>query len=512
MNKKHLFVAEADKIQDLLFRSSKLREVAGGSQMLAEFCDEVRQFGESLGGEIIISAGGSFRIRFDSDEKAKELGEYLSELYRSELGGTITVAELVKVNVNSEMEAINTAQEYLRKAKHCGKPPMSVEHIPYTAICASCGTGFARYYKKRFEGEKENYLCEVCEKKAKARVKERFLSKFITHIDNGLQSEPPEDVDEIAKLESRNYVAYIVADVNNTGKIFSSCDSFEKLKKLSIALDNVIIESLAEPSKILMQNQKDIIIERCKNSNLIPVLPLILAGDDVFALLPARWGLDFTLRFSQEFESRMKKSLAEISIDSSIQPTISSALIICKGNFPYLIAHNIGEELLKISKKMAKEKTSSAISFKVLTGNEIVKTPEKEKKFVAGFSAYTIEELKKLIDYRLKLKDLPGTRRTQLETLFQKAEELQKQSGKTAHERMKSEWIPERTSILDRLEKNGQRNTVNDALIELGYPKSEGSWIMHKNVYYHKLPDLLRAWDFACDLEKDVSKYKVVEK
>ena len=36
----YLLAAEADKIQDLLFRSARLREVAGGSQLLTRFCDE----------------------------------------------------------------------------------------------------------------------------------------------------------------------------------------------------------------------------------------------------------------------------------------------------------------------------------------------------------------------------------------------------------------------------------------------------------------------------------------
>ena len=125
----HLFVAEADKIQDLLFRSSKLREIAGGSQMLTEFCkDAVPLLITRFGGKEIISAGGSFRVRFDSINSAEQFGEYLSELYRRELGGTITIAK--SVEVITEKDAIKSAQLSLRKAKHCGKDPVSVEQIP----------------------------------------------------------------------------------------------------------------------------------------------------------------------------------------------------------------------------------------------------------------------------------------------------------------------------------------------------------------------------------------------
>lgn len=513
MSEKYLFVAEADKIQDLIFRSSKLREVSGGSQMLSEFCEVSKELAKKFNGEVIISSGGSFRIQFDSKKKAEEFGEYLSELYRRELGGTITVADPVKVKVCSEKDAIIKGQENLRKAKHSGKPPVSMEQMPYMAICASCGMGVARYYKKRYEDEKENYLCEICEKKfeARDRIKTKFLSNFYSYVMNGKQPniDFPKDADVIAKLESRRYVAYLVADVNNMGVVFSYCDDFDKLKRLSENLSKVIQQSLAEPTKILIDKHGDFIKERLK-SDIIPILPLIMGGDDVFALIPAQWSLDFALRFCQEFEIRMKESLKEINFDPSLQPTISASVIICKGKFPYLIAHNLGEELLKIAKRRAKEEKKSMISFKVITGNEIVRAPKEEKKFVAGFPAYSIEELKKLIEYRFTLKDLPGTRRAQLESLFYKAEELQKQGEKTAFKRMESEWLPELEKIISRL-KTSQKENLTKALQELGDSNENHYWQFKEGSYYHKLPDLLSAWDFAYDLEKEVSEYEEEE-
>ena len=505
MSEKYLFVAEADKIQDLVFGSSKLREVSGGSQMLTEFCEDAALLAEKFDGDVIISSGGSFSILFDTKEKAEEFGESLSELYRRELGGTVTVAE--PVEVHSEKDAIIKGQENLRKAKHSGKSPISIEQVPYMAICASCGVGVAKYYKKRYEDEKKNYLCEICDRKSKARdhIKTKFLSDFYSYVMSGEQSDIdfPKNADVIAELESRNYVAYMVADVNNMGVIFSSCDNFDKLKKLSENLNKVIQQSLAEPTKILMNNQ-------LKGLNFVPILPLIMGGDDVFALIPAQWSLDFTLRFCQEFERRMKQSLKEISLVSSIQPTISASIIICKGKFPYLIAHNLGEELLKVVKRRSKENKTSAISFKVITGNEIVKAPEEEKKFVAGFPAYSIEELKKLIEYRFTLKDLPGTRRAQLESLFHKAAELQHQRGKTAFQSMETQWLPELKRLLRRLRAT-QRKNIELALKELGNPNEDHYWQIFKASYHHKLPDLLSAWDFAYDFEKDVSKYEEVE-
>lgn len=495
----YLFVAEADKIQDLLFRSSKLREVAGGSQMLDKFCEDVVcELIKKLGGEKVISAGGSFRIRFDSKERAKEFGDYLSELYRRKLGGTITIAE--PVEVTTEPEAIENAQKCLRKAKHGGKYPVSVEQMPYIAICVSCGVGIARYHEKRFEGEKPNYLCEICNSKAKAwknkEIQKNFLSGFIDHISKDKSEEPEfsRDVGEIAESEGRNYIAYIIADVNNMGTLFSACGSFEKMENLSDALGEVIRASLAEPTKTLMEVQ---------NSKSVPVLPLIIGGDDIFAVVPAQCALDFARRFSYEFEKRMEQSIERIGIQRNHPPTISVAVIICKGKFPYLIAYERGEEMLKIAKKRAKEEKQSTISFELIKGNELIKSTGEEKTFIAGFPAYTIEELEKLVKYRFKLKELPGTRRAQLEDLFLRTEKMHR------NDKM-SEWMAKRTRIIKRLKGESLRDAVSEAMIELGDSTDEHNWIWVENetAFHHKLPDLLAAWDYTYNLGEDMLGYE----
>jgi CRISPR/Cas system-associated protein Cas10 (large subunit of type III CRISPR-Cas system) len=505
----YLFVAEADKIQDLLFRSSKLREVAGGSEMLNEFCKDVvplliKRCGVSKDNEVI-SSGGSFRIRFDKKEKAEEFGEYLSELYRRELGGTITVAE--PVEVTTEPEAIKNAQKYLRKAKHCGKAPVSVLQIPYIALCASCGTGIAIDYKEQFKDEKPNYLCEVCKNKAKARNegKMSFLARFLSHLStvNSEAFEFPNEANEIAKLEPRKYVAYLIADGNSMGTIFSACNNFDKLKLLSNGLDEMIQDSLAEPTKILIEKEKQKKhMSKKSKTDLVPVLPLILGGDDVFALIPAQWALDFTQRFAHEFEERMARHFEEIDIQSSIIPTISAAVIICKAKFPYSIAYELGEELLKKAKKRAKKEGVSTISFALIKGNELVKSAEENKTFIAGFPAYTIEELTKLIEYRWRLRNLPGTRRAQLERLFLRAEKLDFAG-------VQSEWTAEKLYILNRLEKK-LRSTTSAAFEELGDKEEKHNWLDKdlSGVYYHKLPDLLNVWDYAYDLKKDDTEYE----
>src|SRR5690606_37829293 len=132
---------------------------------------------------------------------------------------------------------------------------------------------------------------------ARDRVKEVFLKEFFSLVaDNNRQDfDFPQEVSDLGQLESRNYVAYLIADVNDMGLVFGSCDNFSSLTQLSKDLNNVLWRALAEPTKKLLQKID-------AKASFIPVLPLILGGDDLFVLLPAQWALDFTRCFCEKFE------------------------------------------------------------------------------------------------------------------------------------------------------------------------------------------------------------------
>ena len=348
----------------------------------------------------------------------------------------------------------------------------------------------------------------MCFNKTEARkhIKKSFLSRFSDYLSEGISEEFnfPIDADKIAKLEPRNYVAYLVADVNSMGTIFNACNSFDQIKELSSALDNVIWSSLAKPTKILMDKQNELISKGHNKKKVAPILPLILGGDDLFAVIPAKWALDFTWRFTQEFDRKMKQSLKDIGIQNITTPTISAAVIICKGNFPYLIAYQHGEELLNVAKKCAKEQTiekkSSTISFKLIKGNEIVKSAQEEKRFVSGFPAYATKELEELIKCRYKLKNLPGTRRIQLENLFSREDKLDSSE-------MENKWISEKERVFSRLENELETIPLNEAIRDLGDPAEDHYWLWINGIRHHKLSDLLIAWDYTYDLNKDMIEY-----
>jgi hypothetical protein len=529
--KEYLLAAEADKIQDLIFRSSFLREVVGGSQLLTDFC---RKVPNSLWPEmvkeddIVSSDAGSFRILFDRLQDATEYGYKLAELYRHTTGGSLTVASPVATK-GGFLNASEEAMIALREAKQDRRGRTAVQQIPYIAFCASCGIGLADEHRKLDEDldVEPQYLCRQCAIKAKQRETAgvgSFLKPFYDQIkapDKRVQKIPtPED---IAGLDARNYVAYIVADANGMGEVFGKCQEPSLMKRLSSSLTPTLQRSLAVPAEILMTHQQMGDFQEKQNEKFIPVLPLVLGGDDMFVLLPAPWALDFALRFGRAYESMMEEKTEEI-FGSASTLSISIAVVICKATYPYYLAHRRGEYLLTGAKQMGKRfgiendtHSRSTITFEVILGNRIAEGEGATSENRPTLKPYWMHEapegwglpLQTLIEQRLALSDLPRKRLSEFREIF---DLMPARQPKNNDERKQFRgWLDRIDKLTDRIafrEIHGQKAT--DVLEVLGGRKlchvtratDLGEW------YGHGLPDLIEAWDFALDLGQPSSAYE----
>lgn len=558
---RYLLAVEADKIQDLIFRSSRLREVVGGSQLLARFCAEVPRYllpryGGNIDRDIIIQDGGSFRILFDRKKDAEAFGEKLAEVYRLATRGVLTVAEPVEVNGDFG-KASEEAEKNLRLAKRWRKDWQDLEQMPYMAFCASCGVGLAVAHQSYYENEKEQYLCVSCLNKSAERIEKSgsFLKPFYREVvgeaelaladwpgmekqryrlGKGIVEDVADDNDEahdrpvtekrdlpedIADYDPRRYVAYLLADGNAMGEVFGKCRSPEQMRDLSKGLTKVIRQALAVPARKMMENnQLD-----DNSQSFIPVLPLIMAGDDLFALIPAPWALDFALYFCQEYETGMAVLLKDTGLNDVVpRPTVSAAVIICKYNHPYAQAHAAGEARLKEAKRLSKQwiltgggQPLSAINFEVVLGGRLVdESPSSEIRatlrpyWVSGGGNDWGLPLQWLIEQRWELKSMSRKRLSDLKNLYDLNLPASLQSDEI------KPWQVRLERLLQRIEQRSENQgpAVRKVLNELG-GNEPGCWreVVRppENIWYgHGLPDLLEAWNFALRLDKPCREYE----
>ncbi|HQI83440.1 MAG TPA: hypothetical protein PKV20_02540 [Anaerolineae bacterium] len=559
---KYLLAAEADRIQDLLFRSSKLREVAGGSLLLSRFCEAMPDLlakqldiGDM---KVITHGGGSFYLTFEIKDNAWRFGPALAEAYARTLGGTLSYAEPAEFADDAGYaNASKTAGKNLRQAKRSGAA-VAMEQMPYIAFCESCGVGLAEAHEIRFEAEEGHYYCHACRTKAaEYRDNKRgFLQAFTRDIrvdeatfvnpdwQEGKDAEGirmqwdkiiaqeelklPDEPEKVAIYDARNYVAYIVADGNGMGKVFSQCNAAQA-QALSQFMDIALRRALAKAIRAFRENQA----YKRKEDGRVPALPLIMGGDDLFALVPAPFALDIAGRMCAEFQTMMTDFVCEKGIkDENGKPlpiTMSAAVVICKANYPYNLAHDLGEDRLSETKRAvkalaAKEGLSlSAVDFEVVLGSQIEHKSTKDEPR-ATLRPYWITDqplpagwglsLTTLLDARLKLaQTLASRRRSQLRALFDDLSD-------------KKAWKSNITELLDRIEPDRKRELepndhdnrlkffpLTTMLEDLGGIEIE-KWMKinrlfdDKTWYGHGMGDLLRFWDWTLDLNHGPAEYE----
>ncbi len=530
----YLLAAEVDKIQDLIFRSSRLREVIGGSQLLLRFCDEVPKKLLLTKEQIIVSDGGSFRLLFNTEEKAIRFGEQLAEVYWLATGGTLTVAEPVSVNGNFE-EAAKKANKALHRAKQHREGFAATSHLPYTAFCASCGVGLAVEHS-RWPGEtRGQYLCDDCRAKrdesnpASAEEPGEFLTDFFkavleddwrTYHWPGKKKDEQEERDpdppmDVARFDPRDYIAYIVADGNSMGEVFGKCERKEQLQALSENLKTRVYAGLAKPIKYLLKRAEDE-EEQTRLSRFLPILPLIAGGDDLFILLPAPWALDFARRFAKAYEEEVRRLVEDLEIQKVDPPTVAVAVVICKAKHPYYLAHERGEELLKqvkrVTKRWAVENDGiprSIVSFEVILGSRLGGAEWKES-YRPTLGPYWIGgdvedwgiDIAHLIKQRHALRILPRRRLAQLRSHFDALTYVLRSDDFDT-------WSQRLDQLLARFP-DEQREVAESALAKLGGRNlySVERTTDHKYWNGHALPDLLNARDFAFDLKCSRTEYE----
>ena len=265
---------------------------------------------------------------------------------------------------------------------------------------------------------------------------------------------------------------------------------------------------------------------------LIPALPLILGGDDVFVLLPAPYALDFARHFCQTYEQLMAPVLKDAIGDDAVKPTMSAAVVVCKSKYPHTLAHHHGEELLKEAKRLTKATSQahpghahSIVNFDLILGHRIAGAGQSTgKEYRSSLRPYWVSAdpppkvglpIDRLLKARLDLKDLPKRRLAQLRELFESTSYLPNYLPKKQTTWGAGRLFEQTNARVARSEEIAKRLRAAEA--DLG-GASQGNWYDVERpgpkgsfYYAHGLPDLLQMWDFCYDLAHDRRDYEPEE-
>lgn len=238
-------------------------------------------------------------------------------------------------------------------------PAARFQRLPIIAECASSGMPAARY-----DASGRNPGPRSAVSLAKIRAAEPGLRRIRDIVgDEALLPWSTTDVEDLGC----DWLAIVHADGNGLGQVFlnfdrraqttNNRDYITKLRNFSMALDQCTEKAFCRSLSVFHRRGK-----------FIPIVPLVLGGDDLTVVCDGRQALQFTKKFIDCFEEETRQHPGVNSILSN-GVTSCAGVTIIKPHFPFFAGYELAEDLLKSAKKIAKANPGhfvSAIDYHIL--------------------------------------------------------------------------------------------------------------------------------------------------
>ena len=390
-------VIETVSNQSFIFGTNRLREIVGASEMIyaagvdlvLEACGyekgDIERARERRGLRAIENGKGKWddiQFLLVTSGKAILIGkrERLEEIIREVT--TRALAEMPGITVHGgiadmqddDAEGLHNAikQAHERLAGLRSRIPsndLRFQRLPVVAECTSSGLpawGVDKFARKNNERDmlivSEPVLCKRDKRmRGWSRLKNWLSGNLAGNID---------DLEKYLRSKEARWVAVVHADGNGLGEIFLNflqrleainikenspyTEYLDKYRQFSLALEKCTI---AATNTAIADTWPDI-----DNKDKLPIIPLILGGDDLTVVCEGSRAVQFTEHFLRAFEAETGKNknitaiLPENQTDQK-KPrlTACAGVAIVKPHFPFHRAYELAEALISSAKKLGKK-------------------------------------------------------------------------------------------------------------------------------------------------------------
>jgi len=396
--KKYLYGASVQGIQDFIFQRNKLKEIVGASELVSNICKDMFEgFGGKPEKSIVRAAGKIIHIFENEADCKKAVLEFPKKVMDEAPGITINQAVVILEGDLSDYEMQSKALEQnLRIQRNKATRSMTLGLL---ATKRSPSTGLPAV-----KIDDDELLDEASVQKTKNIQTTKWLMKTLSGNDNIHHQEIAYDIEKLAGEKS--WIAIMHADGNGLGKIVETvCKNADDAKTFSDLLDKITVKAAQHAYKSIekiFEKEFEKEYEKKSDNKIIPIRPIVLGGDDLTVICRADLAVDFTKTFLEEFETQSIEQLQVLNYEVVKKGlTACAGIAFAKASFPFHYAYNLAESLCAHAKKKAKlidkDLAPSCLMFHKVQDsfiedyNEIVErelTPQKEPKLTFEFGPY----------------------------------------------------------------------------------------------------------------------------
>ncbi|MDJ0597484.1 MAG: hypothetical protein QNJ37_01360 [Crocosphaera sp.] len=324
--------------------------------------------------EIIIATSGKALLLTKSEENARQIIKNLTSRALKEAPGIDLCGVFVEFEWNNLVEGIKAVYQKFQKVhSQLSSPLTRFLQLPIIEPCKNSG-----YPASYFDNKRKTVISKISLEKQ--QQKEESLKRFNKIL--AIYQPNRKFIEDINKLEKKfdnlDWLAIIHADGNGLGQIFLNFQNYlekpndsreyiKKLREFSLALDICTEKAFITA---IEQNYP-------QSTQEIPLIPLIIGGDDLTIVCEGKKAIKLTKDFLENFEKETSQAqkigenpievIPELSAEAFQGVNHLSAcagVAIIKPHFPFSVAYELAEDLIKKAKQVK---------------NYVTQTDEKEK-------------------------------------------------------------------------------------------------------------------------------------
>ena len=348
---------------------------------------------------VAANGGGNALLLFSEDVAHEDLIQIVrrfSTLVLTEIPGLHLGAACGKLRLSDD-EFQADLKELFQQLKQVQNRVFPVVSIPYTGLTLTCPISgeVANYYDPtgtiiKSDERGQRFCSQEAAVKAKAAHDANLaLEKEISKYSSVCQRFAfPQEIDELGQIErEKNYFAIVHIDGNNMGDKFRACRTQSERSRLS---ENVrrktwgcfihLLEHIeSEYGKYLEQHALDLGGRQKKDEQgrpYLPIRPIILGGDDVTFVCPAKMAIPYVKRFMEYLLD--EHSVEGIEAEAAKRMDSCGGIAILKTTYPFFRGYELAEQLCEAAKqRKRKEKQAnpnamgtSWLDFAILHGEQ----------------------------------------------------------------------------------------------------------------------------------------------
>jgi len=316
---KYLYGASVQGIQDFIFKTNKLQEIVGASEIVKSVSDEFLEISGYKKGDanILLNAAGNIKAIFtDKGQLEKVVLEFEKIISQMAYGITLSQA-VVKIGDNYTQGDINNLEENLKIQRNKPSIPLdmslNIMELNSSTAKPSISKDMDKSTKQKLEAYRE------------------------------LKNKENTDLHKLSN--SKNKIAVIHIDGNGLGKLIPKLKKEHNLElsEFSVKLDNATKDAF----------------ENAKKGKKIR--EIILGGDDVTVICDANDALSFTQEFLDNFEKETKENFTKLTACAGIAYT--------NEKYPFHYAVDLAETLCGIAKDHSQREESCLMFHNIQSSN-----------------------------------------------------------------------------------------------------------------------------------------------